>query len=138
MGRHDIARWGRESPFSPTTVLQWDEARRDPRHAMHQAAHNQTNPHPNPHPHPHPSPSPNPNPNSNPHLNQAAHNQTLPGLDAINTTRRTLLLPAGLLQPAATYVFAFTAYVASAAGENAGELTAYQAALTLALTPALT
>ena len=30
----------------------------------------------------------------------------------INTTRRTLLLPAGLLQPAATYVFAFTAYVA--------------------------
>ena len=77
MGRHDIARWGRESPFSPTTVLQWDEARRDPRHAMH----------------------------------QAAHNQTLPGLDAINTTRRTLLLPAGLLQPAATYVFAFTAYV---------------------------
>ena len=104
MGRHDIARWGRESPFSPTTVLQWDEARRDPRHAMH----------------------------------QAAHNQTLPGLDAINTTRRTLLLPAGLLQPAATYVFAFTAYVASAAGENAGELTAYQAALTLALTPTLT
>ena len=42
---------------------------------------------------------------------RAAHNQTLPGLDAVNTTRRTLLLPAGLLQPAATYVFAFTAYV---------------------------
>ena len=41
MGRHDVARWGRESPFSPTAVLQWHEARRDPRHAMYEGEHNQ-------------------------------------------------------------------------------------------------
>ena len=80
MGRHDIARWGRESPFSPTAVLQWDEARRDPRHAMY----------------------------------EGEHNQTLPGLEGVNTSRRTLHLPAGLLQPAATYIFAFTAFVIDA------------------------
>ena len=53
---------------------------------------------------------------------EAEHNQTLPGLGAVNTTRRTLHLPAGLLQPATTYVFAFTAYVINAARETAPDL----------------
>ena len=55
---------------------------------------------------------------------EAEHNQTLPGLGAVNTTRRTLHLPAGLLQPATTYVFAFTAYVINAARETAPDLSA--------------
>ena len=39
------------------------------------------------------------------------HNQSLPGLEGVDASRRTLHLPSGLLQPAATYVFAFTAFV---------------------------
>ena len=65
---------------------------------------------------------------------EAEHNQTLPGLGAVNTTRRTLHLPAGLLQPATTYVFAFTAYVINAARETAPDLEPDLAAPDLAST----
>ena len=105
---------------------------------MYEGEHNQVNPSPSPSPSPNPSPnlypkpspspspspssnpSPNPNPNPNPNPTPTP-NQTLPGLEAVNTSRRTLHLPAGLLQPAATYVFAFTAFVIDAAAKGRSE-----------------